>query len=176
MIRNKKEIGGGALLDIGCYAINTARYILGKAPIRVVSLIAEHPDFKTDMLTSAILDFGDSRSLFTVSTAVFPQQEVKIFGTEGTLTVTIPFNDISEIPGRLFFENNETVETIEVTPVNQYRLMFESFALSITEDSEVSPVSEYAQTRAGRQYYSQIQQPRENASVLYPVPQMQVQE
>lgn len=102
-IRNKKEIGGGALLDIGCYAINTARYILGKAPIRVVSLIAEHPDFKTDMLTSAILDFGDSRSLFTVSTAVFPQQEVKIFGTEGTLTVTIPFNDISEIPGRLFF-------------------------------------------------------------------------
>jgi predicted dehydrogenase len=136
-IRNIKETGGGALLDIGCYAINTSRFILDKAPKRVVSLIMEHPEFGTDMLTSAILDFGDIRTLFTVSTAVFPQQEVKVFGTEGTVTVTIPFNDISEIPGRILFENGETSKAIEVDPVNQYRLMFEEFAKSVRNDSEV---------------------------------------
>ena len=91
----------------------------------------------TDMTTSAILDYGDVRSLFTVSTAVYPQQQVKIFGTEGTITVTIPFNDISEIPGKLLFENGQTSMEIEVEPVNQYRLMFESFAKSIIEDADV---------------------------------------
>ncbi len=130
-IRNIRETGGGALMDIGCYAINTSRYILDKSPKRVVSLISEHKHFKTDVTTSAILDFGEERTLFTTATTSFPQQEVKIFGTEGTLTVTIPFNDISEFPGKLLFENNEVKQTIEVPPTNQYRLMFESFAHSI---------------------------------------------
>lgn len=136
-IRNIKDIGGGALLDIGCYAISTARYILDKIPNRVISLISEHPDFKTDMSTSAILDFGDARALFTTSTAVFPQQEVKVFGTEGTLTVTIPFNDISEIPGNLLFENGETKTEVKLSPVNQYQLMFEAFENSIKNDEPV---------------------------------------
>ena len=138
-IRNIKDIGGGALLDIGCYAISTARYIVGRAPDRVVSLVSEHPSFKTDMTTSAILDFGGTRALFTVSTATFPQQEVRIFGTEGSVTVTIPFNDISEIPGRILFENNETNRVIEVSPVNQYKLMFEKFADSVWK-GEALPV------------------------------------
>jgi predicted dehydrogenase len=139
-IRNIKDFGGGALYDIGCYAINTARFILGKAPTRVVSLITEHPEFKTDMTTSAILDFDGVRTLFTVSTASFPQQEVKIFGTEGTITVTIPFNDVSEIPGKILFENNDTTKVIDFEPTNQYRLMFEEFADSIRTNSPV-PIS-----------------------------------
>jgi predicted dehydrogenase len=136
-IRNIKDIGGGGLLDIGCYAINTSRFILGRPPKKVISHITEHPDFGTDMTTSAILDFGDARTLFTVSTAVFPQQEVKVFGTEGMLTVTIPFNDISEIPGKLLFENNQISQDIEVDPVNQYRLMFEEFAISAQNNTGV---------------------------------------
>ena len=130
-IRNIREYGGGSLLDIGCYAINTARFILGRTPSRVISLIDEHPEYGTDMTTSAILDFDGPRSLFTVSTATFPQQEVKIFGTEGTVTVTIPFNDISEIKGRILFENREAVKQIKFEPTNQYKLMFEAFANNI---------------------------------------------
>ncbi len=136
-IRNIKDYGGGALYDIGCYAINTARFILDKAPVKVVSLIAEHPDFKTDMTTSAILDFDGIHTLFTVSTSAFPQQQVKIFGTEGTITVTIPFNDISEIPGKILFENNDTTKVIEFEPTNQYRIMFEEFAECIKNDGPV---------------------------------------
>ena len=130
-IRNIREYGGGSLLDIGCYAINTARFILGKPPVRVISLVDQHPDYGTDMTTSAILDFDGPRALFTVSTATFPQQEVKIFGTEGTVTVTIPFNDISEIKGRILFENREAVKQIKFEPTNQYKLMFEAFASNI---------------------------------------------
>ncbi len=139
-IRNIKEYGGGALMDIGCYAINTARFILNKAPLRVSSLITTHKTFKTDTITSAILDFGDSRALFTVSTTSFPQQEVKIYGTEGTLTITIPFNDISELEGKLLFENNETKKIIKIAKTNQYLLMFDEFAKAIKYKKEM-PIS-----------------------------------
>lgn len=57
-IRNIKEYGKGALPGTGCYAINTSRYKLDKAPKKVFPLISEHPEFKTDMTTSAILDFA----------------------------------------------------------------------------------------------------------------------
>ncbi|MCK5812460.1 MAG: Gfo/Idh/MocA family oxidoreductase [Clostridiales bacterium] len=139
-IRNIKEYGGGALMDIGCYAINTARFIIGKSPIRVSSLITTHKVFKTDIITSAILDFGDSRALFTVSTTSFPKQEVKVFGTEGTLTITIPFNDISEIEGKLLFENNESKETIKFPKANHYLIMFDEFAKAIKQNTKM-PIS-----------------------------------
>src|SRR5215207_9178617 len=51
-IRNQAEIGGGGLYDIGCYAINTARYVFGCEPERVIGLFAIDPDMKTDRMMS----------------------------------------------------------------------------------------------------------------------------
>ncbi|MBN2853212.1 MAG: Gfo/Idh/MocA family oxidoreductase [Clostridia bacterium] len=136
-IRNIKEVGGGALMDIGCYAINSARFILGKAPLRAISLMTEHDVFKTDSITSSILDFGDSRALFTTSTTSFPQQEVKIYGTSGMISVTIPFNDISEIKGAIHLINSQTNQIIEFEPANQYLIMFDAFADAINNNSDL---------------------------------------
>src|ERR1700677_5220341 len=56
-IRNIPECGGGALMDIGCYPINTARFVFGEEPMRVSGLIERDPTSKVDRLPSAILDF-----------------------------------------------------------------------------------------------------------------------
>lgn len=136
-IRNIKAYGGGALMDIGCYAISCARYLLNKEPQKVVSLLQEHDDFQTDVLTSALLDFGGVRSMFTVSTTSFPAQEVKLYGTAGVMTITIPFNDISEVPGEIIVQNGTGTRSIFVDPVNQYQLQFDGFAQAIREDSDV---------------------------------------
>jgi predicted dehydrogenase len=56
-IRNKVDVGGGALMDIGCYMVHAARYAFRQEPTRVVSLIDRDPEMKTDRLTSAMLDF-----------------------------------------------------------------------------------------------------------------------
>src|SRR5437660_1199746 len=53
-VRNRVEWGGGALMDIGCYPITTSRFIFGAEPVRVLGLIEQDPDFRTDRLTSAI--------------------------------------------------------------------------------------------------------------------------
>lgn len=92
-VRNKADIGGGGLLDIGCYAVATARYLFGGEPERVVGLIENDPNFCTDRLASGIAAFSEGRRLtFTCSTQLVSYQRVQILGTKGRLEIEIPFN------------------------------------------------------------------------------------
>jgi predicted dehydrogenase len=54
-IRNQADLGGGALMDIGCYMVHGARFAFEEEPVRVVAGIERDPEMKTDRLTSAIL-------------------------------------------------------------------------------------------------------------------------
>ena len=82
-IRNRPP-GGGGLYDIGCYAILTARYIFGDEPTRVVATIDRDPDFGTDRLASALLEFPGGRHLtFACATQIAPHQRVTIAGDKG---------------------------------------------------------------------------------------------
>ena len=47
-IRNQPAIGGGALLDIGCYPITLSRFIFGDEPRRVLGSIERDPDLGID--------------------------------------------------------------------------------------------------------------------------------
>ena len=67
-IRNQKEVGGGALYDIGGYAISAARMAFGTEPKRAVGACALDPKSGCDVLTSAILDFGTGQASFVVGT------------------------------------------------------------------------------------------------------------
>ena len=92
-IRNKPENGGGGLWDIGVYPIVTARFVFDAEPKRVIGLIELDKTFGTDVLTSAILDFGEGRHLtFTVGTQTVPHQRVNVVGSTGRIEVLIPFN------------------------------------------------------------------------------------
>jgi len=136
-VRNMADIGGGALYDIGCYAIVTARLIFGAEPERVVSLVDFDPTFRTDRLASAILDFGEGRRLtFTCATQLVPRQEVAIYGTRKSLTVEIPFNQNPARSARLSIDDGgairgEPPETIEIPPADQYMLQAETFGAAI---------------------------------------------
>jgi len=132
-IRNIKANGGGALYDIGCYAISSARLIMGSEPRRVLAVMEQHPDFGTDILTQAILDFGTARALFTVATQVFPQQKVTIYGTAGMIEVGIPFNQPGDVPAKVTVQTSVATRVVELGPANQYRVLFEEFARAVRE-------------------------------------------
>jgi len=68
-IRNMADIGGGGLMDIGCYCISLARFIFGSEPQKVLGKLEYDPEFRTDRLCSGILDFGEGTSSFTCSTS-----------------------------------------------------------------------------------------------------------
>lgn len=136
-IRNRPDIGGGGLLDIGCYAVVAGRYFFEAEPDRVVSLIERDPTFGTDRATSALMDFGAGRQLtFTVSTQLVPSQRIHAYGTRGRIDIEIPFNAPADKTTRIFLDDGSqpgggSAQAIEFPVVDQYQLQGEAFGRAI---------------------------------------------
>jgi len=135
-IRNKADIGGGAMMDIGCYPVFTSRFVLGRDPVRVCGQIERDPSFGTDRLTSAILDFGDVHCQFICSTQTNPYQRMQFHGTKGRIEIEIPFNAPPDRPCRVFvddgrdvFGSGVTVESFDTC--DQYTVEGEAFCAAV---------------------------------------------
>lgn len=131
-IRNQLELGGGALMDIGCYPITISRWIFELEPRRVLGLIERDPEFGTDNLTTAVLDFPHGHSTFTCSTRLAPYQRMIFHGTEGRIEVLIPFNAPNDRPTQILVDD----ETIEIRVCDQYETQGSLFSQAIRENGE----------------------------------------
>tara|TARA_B100000683_G_scaffold269123_1_gene305472 strand:- start:662 stop:1669 length:1008 start_codon:yes stop_codon:yes gene_type:complete len=114
-IRNIKKFGGGAIYDIGCYPTVISRFLLDKEPKRVVGLAKNDKKFKTDILSSVVLDFGEIYSSFIVSTQSTFSQQVIILGTKKTLIVENPFNAVATKPTTVVIYNGKSIYRKENT-------------------------------------------------------------
>ncbi len=139
-IRNKAELGGGALMDIGCYMVHAARFGFQAQPTRVVASIDRDPRMKTDRLTSAILEFATGQAIFTCSTQLSPYQRINYLGTKGRIEVGIPVNAAPDKPAHIFVEGGGelTPETFDIR--DQYTLQGDAFSRAVLEGGDV-PVS-----------------------------------
>ena len=143
-IRNNPAMGGGALMDIGCYAVSMPRFIFGREPERAIGLFTRDPGFKTDILSSAILDFGGSRSVFTVATQCFQAQRVDIFGTSGRMHIGIPLNMYPDVPPELTVVTRFGQRRPVLPAADQYGLEFEAFSRALRLDLPVPTPAEDA--------------------------------
>jgi predicted dehydrogenase len=138
-IRNLVECGGGALMDIGCYPINLSRMLFGGEPTGVRAAVRRDPVGGTDVVTSAILEFGAGQSSFVVSTRMEHVQRVEVLGTGGRIEVEIPFNIPIDRETRIhLFQGGDppvapAVETIAFAPVDQYTLQAEAFGRAVLD-------------------------------------------
>lgn len=138
-IRNKPEMGGGSLMDIGCYCISVPRFLFGDEPARVFGTMEMDPDLQVDRLTSGIMEFVEAkgRATFTCGTQMVRHQSVSIFGTRGRMEIPEPFNPPTNRATLLRLWNEEGKEEINFDPCNQYTLQGDRFSKAILEDSEV---------------------------------------
>ncbi len=139
-IRNQPEMGGGALLDIGCYCINISRFILEAEPRNVLGFIKRDENTGIDKLTSAMLDFPNALATFTCSTQLVPYQRMQFFGTKGRLEVQIPFN-IPATETRIFIDDGtdlygENIEVIEFEASNKFKIQGDLFSQAIITNTE----------------------------------------
>ena len=143
-IRNQADIGGGGLMDIGCYPISLSRFVFDAEPERTLGVVEYDPEFQTDRLASAILDFGSSgTSTFTCSTQLVPYQRVNILGTTGRVEIEIPFNAPIDRPCRMWHQTTDGVEEISIPICNQYGIQGDLFSQAILNDTEVpTPISD----------------------------------
>lgn len=142
-IRNMAGMGGGGLMDIGCYCISLTRFLFDAEPQRVVGLVENDPNFQVDRLALGMLDFGAQSANFTCSTQLAPYQRVQIFGTTGRVEIEIPFNAPPDAPCKLWLQRGETIEQRVFPVCDQYTLQGDLFAQAILEDSVVpTPISD----------------------------------
>jgi predicted dehydrogenase len=140
-IRNQADIGGGALMDIGCYPISLSRFIYGAEPQRVLGQIERDPALQIDRLVSATLEFFQGTSTFTCSTQLVPYQRVNIFGTSGRFEIEIPFNAPPDRPCRAWVQigtkPDSRIEEVAFNVCDQYTLQADAFGRAILEDTPV---------------------------------------
>jgi len=143
-IRNMADIGGGGLMDIGCYPISLSRFIFDAEPDRVVGIVERDPNFKTDRTASAVLDFGNGTSSFTCSTQLAPYQRVHIVGDQGRVEIEIPFNAPNDSPCKLWHQvESGEINEIEFEVCDQYGIQGDLFSQAIRNDSPVpTPISD----------------------------------
>ncbi len=141
-VRNQAGIGGGALLDIGCYAIATARYLFGSEPSWVSARVDLDPGFGIDRQTSALLAFPGGHLTFTCSTQLAPFQRVTVVGGKARVDVLIPFNAPPDTPCRIVIDDGSDlsggsgrVETFPIT--DQYTSQGDAVSQAILEHRQV---------------------------------------
>ncbi|HYJ47400.1 MAG TPA: Gfo/Idh/MocA family oxidoreductase [Pyrinomonadaceae bacterium] len=140
-IRNQIEIGGGALMDIGCYPITLSRFVFGEEPRRVAALMERDPAMKIDRLVSAILDFPSGQATFTCGTQLVSYQRMHFLGTRGRIEVLIPFNAPPDQPMRILIDDGTDldgagVEVKEFPVCDQYTIQGDLFSRAIRENTE----------------------------------------
>jgi len=136
-IRNRAEVGGGGLMDIGCYNISLSRFIFDAEPTRVLGIVEYDPRFGTDRLASGILDFGRGTATFTCATQLSPYQRANIHGTQGRVEIEIPVNAPPDAPCRIWHQRGGAIEEIVLDPVDQYMLQGDRFAAAVLNDTPV---------------------------------------
>jgi predicted dehydrogenase len=136
-IRNNAAIGGGGMMDIGCYCVSFARWLFAAEPKRVVAIADFDPSFGTDRIASGLLDFGRGSASFTCATQLSPYQRVNIFGTEGRIEIEIPVNAPPDKPCRLWHQRGTTINETTFDVCDQYTLQGDVFARAILENTAV---------------------------------------
>lgn len=142
-IRNIREVGGGALYDIGCYSVNLSRMLFGAEPERVAGMIVRDPATGTDIVTTGILGFGNGVAGFTCSTRAEDDQRVDVYGTAGRISVEIPFNIPPGRPTRIFVTAGgdppvaPNTETLTFDAADPYTVEADAFAMAVLERHQV---------------------------------------
>lgn len=141
-IRNVPEFGGGAVMDIGCYPITMARFLFGREPVRISSIVERDPEMGTDRLSSALLDFAPGQLIFTCSTQLVPFQRMQVLGTRRRIDIEIPYNIPPDRPTRILVDDGsqlagQSAQAEEFATADQYAIQADAFSQAITENTEV---------------------------------------
>jgi predicted dehydrogenase len=132
-VRNKPEMGGGTLLDVGFYPVTMARFCFEEEPTAVIAALEREGGAGVDRLISGVLRFPRGLATFTCSMQLAPYQRVDLLGSLGHLELETAWNPPASGPSRLVIDSSVHLETpdaerVEFDACNQYTIMAELFA------------------------------------------------
>jgi predicted dehydrogenase len=126
-------LGGGALFDLGCYAVNLARQVYGAEPSALTAL-AHIGTTGVDETFGAVVRFpGGPLCVFDVGLTGQLSAQFEVVGSAGRVIVPSGFRPETNKPTELIFEHGMEREVIPIEPADHFQLMFEDFADAILE-------------------------------------------
>lgn len=135
--RFKPEYGGGAMYDLGCYAVMTSRYVFESEPLRVFCTMDHDQASNTDFTASAILDYGAGRhASFTVSIRMAAAQHLQVLCDKSLINLPAPYVPSHGAPARILIDSHAGLDDIAPTVricqiVNQYEHEVTHFAKTV---------------------------------------------
>ena len=143
-IRLRLDMGGGALMDIGCYGISGPRFLLEREPLRVRAHMRYNSQ-QVDLQCDGELDFGQTQhASFHACIDGERKQSVRIEGSEGSMTMPMAFGPPPEESAKIQIEwKDGRREEIVVPPANQFGRQVDAFSRAILQGDPVpTPLSD----------------------------------
>lgn len=132
-VRLKKDLGGGATYDVGCYAINIIRYIAGNEPVKVMAAGEAGSESGVDESSCMLFEFeGGLKAMAHCSFNSAPRSGYRIVGETGIIEVDVTFNARGELNIKVI--KGDSTEVITVSTPNNYMLEVEQFGRCILEE------------------------------------------
>ncbi len=132
--------GGGALIDLGIYPLNTARFLLGADPTHVSATthssgppfdaVDEHVAFQFTFPSGATASC-------TASFDAYPHSRLQLVGTDGAISIASPFGGI--VPHDIVVESGDLCMEYTGEPVDEVREQFDYFAYCVLTGTDPEP-------------------------------------
>ncbi|URN95057.1 MAG: Gfo/Idh/MocA family oxidoreductase [Candidatus Pristimantibacillus lignocellulolyticus] len=134
-VRYRKEWGGGAIYDVGCYPITAARMLLGKEP-EAVTVQAQfsslHGD--VDMMAAGLIEFeGDVSLQFDCAMWSAFRNPLEVLGSEGIIEVPSAFVTPTEESGHFYVTKSGEKNKVSVPFLNAYSLQADALAQAVLQ-------------------------------------------
>jgi predicted dehydrogenase len=160
-VRLSSKLEGGVLMDIGCYAVDTARWVFGEEPVEVVGHQLIDPGYGVDVAFVGVLRFsGDRLALVDCDFGTAGVNRYEIAGSEGRIGVERAYRpDTQSAPIVLTRQDTRTIEDIPST--NQYGHQADHFARSVRTGRLLPPAEDgVAQSRVVEALYASASEGR----------------
>ncbi|MCF7891116.1 Gfo/Idh/MocA family oxidoreductase [Candidatus Bipolaricaulota bacterium] len=136
-IRWKEEMGGGSLMDLGTYSINTVRYLFAEEPMRVTARQTVHPDHTAEAETQAIFEFpGGKTATFDSSFLLDHRANYEIISKTGRIKAFNTYNPGLGRKTRIEIKKGDVIEEETINEENEYALEVDELVEAARENRD----------------------------------------
>ncbi|CAA9280706.1 MAG: hypothetical protein AVDCRST_MAG77-3815 [uncultured Chloroflexi bacterium] len=147
-VRVQPELEGGSLMDVGCYAVNAARYLFGAEPLEVAAQQRVDPALGVDTLFAGTLRFpGDRLAQIDGGFDAAGTQRYELAGAKGLIHVERAYLP-GETPGQVHVITGGERRVVESAAADQYALEADHMARSIRAGRLLEPAEDGVQQAA----------------------------
>lgn len=131
--RLRRDLDGGALMDVGCYGVSAARLLLGAEPVEAAGERRPGGD-GVDVGLEGVLRFaGGAEARISCAIDAPPAHALEVEGDRGTLRVADPWH--GHAPGIELRAPGGAAERVEVEAADPHRLQLEDVSAAVRAGS-----------------------------------------